>query len=144
MNEAFLRLVETQHVHWQNRAHFFAMSARLMRRSVFERYNIVSDGDLREAAQKLSATVTGTISGTVTLRAASAGSKRTPQLVDIGGGRGIRTPGTLPGTAVFKTAAIDHSAIPPRRRCTRQTVHSFVIVLPESRCSVRAQLTPTS
>ena len=90
MNEAFLRLVETQHVHWQNRAHFFAMSARLMRRSVFERYNIVSDGDLREAAQKLSATVTGTISGTVTLRAASAGSKRTPQLVDIGGGRGIR------------------------------------------------------
>jgi hypothetical protein len=31
-----------------------------------------------------------------------------------GGGRGIRTPGTLPGTAVFKTAAIDHSAIPPR------------------------------
>src|SRR2546425_10492652 len=33
---------------------------------------------------------------------------------EVGGGRGIRTPGTLPGTAVFKTAAIDHSAIPPR------------------------------
>ena len=36
-----------------------------------------------------------------------------------GGERGIRTPGTLPGTAVFKTAAIDHSAISPlldRRR----------------------------
>src|ERR1051326_1673817 len=32
-----------------------------------------------------------------------------------GGGRGIRTPGTLPGTVVFKTTAIDHSAIPPRR-----------------------------
>jgi hypothetical protein len=31
-----------------------------------------------------------------------------------GGGRGIRTPGTLPGTVVFKTTAIDHSAIPPR------------------------------
>src|SRR6185436_3969314 len=30
-----------------------------------------------------------------------------------GGGRGIRTPGTLPGTVVFKTTAIDHSAIPP-------------------------------
>ena len=35
---------------------------------------------------------------------------------DPGGGRGIRTPGTLPGTVVFKTTAIDHSAIPPRRK----------------------------
>ena len=32
-----------------------------------------------------------------------------------GGERGIRTPGTLPGTAVFKTAAFDRSAISPRR-----------------------------
>ena len=32
-----------------------------------------------------------------------------------GGGRGIRTPGTLSGTAVFKTVAFNHSAIPPRR-----------------------------
>jgi hypothetical protein len=31
----------------------------------------------------------------------------------IGGGRGIRTPDTLSGTTVFKTAAINHSAIPP-------------------------------
>ncbi len=30
-----------------------------------------------------------------------------------GGGRGIRTPGTVPRTAVFKTAALNHSAIPP-------------------------------
>ena len=30
-----------------------------------------------------------------------------------GGGRGIRTPGELAPTAVFKTAAIVHSAIPP-------------------------------
>jgi hypothetical protein len=34
----------------------------------------------------------------------------------FGGGRGIRTPGTLPGSVVFKTTAIDHSAIPPRRQ----------------------------
>jgi hypothetical protein len=27
---------------------------------------------------------------------------------------GIRTPGTLPGTVVFKTTAIDHSATSPR------------------------------
>ena len=31
----------------------------------------------------------------------------------VGGGRGIRTPDTLSGTTVFKTAAINHSAIPP-------------------------------
>src|SRR5579872_3327715 len=29
------------------------------------------------------------------------------------GGEGIRTPGTVAGTAVFKTAAFDHSATPP-------------------------------
>jgi RNA polymerase sigma-70 factor (ECF subfamily) len=32
VNEAFLRLVDVQHVNWQNRTHFLAMSARLMRR----------------------------------------------------------------------------------------------------------------
>jgi RNA polymerase sigma factor (TIGR02999 family) len=32
VNEAYLRLVRVQHVGWQNRTHFLAMSARLMRR----------------------------------------------------------------------------------------------------------------
>ena len=32
VNEAFLKLIDTQRVHWQNRAHFFAMAAKLMRR----------------------------------------------------------------------------------------------------------------
>ena len=32
-----------------------------------------------------------------------------------GGGRGIRTPGTRKGTAVFKTARLNHSRIPPRK-----------------------------
>src|SRR6266545_4249866 len=32
VNEAFLRLVDVQRVNWQNRAHFLAMVARLMRR----------------------------------------------------------------------------------------------------------------
>ncbi len=31
----------------------------------------------------------------------------------FGGGRGIRTPETLTGLTVFKTAAFNHSAIPP-------------------------------
>ena len=42
-------------------------------------------------------------------------SVRHPSMSKGGGGRGIRTPGTLPGSVVFKTTAIDHSAIPPRR-----------------------------
>ncbi len=32
VNEAYLRLIDVQQVNWQNRAHFLAMSARLMRR----------------------------------------------------------------------------------------------------------------
>jgi RNA polymerase sigma factor (TIGR02999 family) len=32
VNEAYLRLVNLKQMHWQNRAHFFAMGARLMRR----------------------------------------------------------------------------------------------------------------
>src|ERR1044072_6057328 len=32
VNEAYLRLIDWQSVEWQNRAHFFGMAARLMRR----------------------------------------------------------------------------------------------------------------
>jgi len=32
VNEAYLRLIDVKSVRWQNRAHFFAMSARVMRR----------------------------------------------------------------------------------------------------------------
>jgi RNA polymerase sigma-70 factor (ECF subfamily) len=32
VNEAYLRLIEIEHVTWQDRAHFFAMAARVMRR----------------------------------------------------------------------------------------------------------------
>ena len=32
VNEAYLRLVDSSQVQWQNRAHFFAMAAQLMRR----------------------------------------------------------------------------------------------------------------
>jgi RNA polymerase sigma factor (TIGR02999 family) len=32
VNEVYLRLIEVDRVRWQNRAHFFAMAARLMRR----------------------------------------------------------------------------------------------------------------
>jgi RNA polymerase sigma factor (TIGR02999 family) len=32
VNEAYLRLIEVNQVQWQNRAHFFAMASRMMRR----------------------------------------------------------------------------------------------------------------
>jgi RNA polymerase sigma-70 factor, ECF subfamily len=32
VNEAYLKLIDIRHVQWQDRAHFFAMSSRLMRR----------------------------------------------------------------------------------------------------------------
>ena len=35
------------------------------------------------------------------------------QLIDNGGGRGIRTPERVAPLTVFKTAAFNHSAIPP-------------------------------
>jgi RNA polymerase sigma-70 factor, ECF subfamily len=37
VHEAYLRLVDTQHVNWRNRAHFLAMAARLMRRILVDR-----------------------------------------------------------------------------------------------------------
>jgi RNA polymerase sigma factor (TIGR02999 family) len=32
VNEAYLKLIDQKKTHWQNRAHFFAISARIMRR----------------------------------------------------------------------------------------------------------------
>jgi RNA polymerase sigma-70 factor, ECF subfamily len=36
VNEAYIRLVQVHDVHWQNREHFFAISARIMRRIMIE------------------------------------------------------------------------------------------------------------
>jgi RNA polymerase sigma-70 factor (ECF subfamily) len=36
VNEAYLRLAQAQDVRWQNRAHFFAIAARIMRRIMIE------------------------------------------------------------------------------------------------------------
>ena len=36
VNEAYMRLVDQRKVDWQNRAHFFALAARLMRRIVLD------------------------------------------------------------------------------------------------------------
>ena len=36
INEAYLRLVEQKHVHWANRAHFYGISAQIMRRILID------------------------------------------------------------------------------------------------------------
>ena len=36
VNEAYLRLIDVRRINWQNRAHFLAMSARLMRRVLID------------------------------------------------------------------------------------------------------------
>ena len=45
VNEAYLRLIQVKRVKWQNRAHFFAMASRLMRR-------ILVDGARAKGYQK--------------------------------------------------------------------------------------------
>jgi RNA polymerase sigma-70 factor (ECF subfamily) len=52
VNEAYLRLVNVQQVSWQNRAHFFAISARMMRRILTDlarsRHYQKRGGDIRQ------------------------------------------------------------------------------------------------
>lgn len=36
INEAYVRLVDQKHLHWENRAHFFAISAQIMRRILID------------------------------------------------------------------------------------------------------------
>ena len=59
VNEAYMRLVDYKRMQWQNRAHFFAVSAQLMRRILVEharRHNLKRGGgahhlSLEEAAE---------------------------------------------------------------------------------------------
>ena len=72
-------------------------------RSVFERYNVTSEGDLREAARKL----TGTISGTIRAQTApEGGSGRADNLDLITGGTSrkavVRPAGIEPATYGFE------------------------------------------
>ena len=46
-----------------------------------------------------------------------------------GGGGGIRTPGTLARSTVFKTAAFNHSATPPQQDASFSTVRTRMQVL---------------
>jgi RNA polymerase sigma factor (TIGR02999 family) len=52
VNEAYLRLIDQKNVRWQNRAHFFAIAAQLMRRILIDRarkrYNSKRGGDVQK------------------------------------------------------------------------------------------------
>jgi RNA polymerase sigma factor (TIGR02999 family) len=54
VNEAYLRLVDIKRVHWQNRAHFFAMSARFMRRILVDAARSRNNLKRGSGAQKVS------------------------------------------------------------------------------------------
>jgi RNA polymerase sigma factor (TIGR02999 family) len=72
VNEAYLRLIDWKNVRWQNRAHFFALSARLMR------HILVDFARSRLSAKK------GAGRSTVTLEEASIVSpKKQPDLIAI-------------------------------------------------------------
>ena len=54
INEAYLRLVDYQQMRWQDRAHFFAVSAQVMRRILVERARSRQSDKRGGAAQKVS------------------------------------------------------------------------------------------
>jgi len=62
VNEAYMRLVDYQRMVWQNRAHFFAVSAQLMRRILVEharRHNLKRGGGVQHVALEDVAVVGG-------------------------------------------------------------------------------------
>ena len=62
VNEAYLRLVDYERMQWQNRAHFFAVSAQLMRRILVEharRHNLKRGGGVEHISLEESAIVGG-------------------------------------------------------------------------------------
>ncbi len=53
VNEAYVRLVDYKRMQWQNRAHFFAVSAQLMRRILVEharRHNVKRGGGVQHVS----------------------------------------------------------------------------------------------
>jgi RNA polymerase sigma factor (TIGR02999 family) len=62
VNEAYMRLVDYRRMQWQDRAHFFAVSAQLMRRILVEharRQNLKRGAGLRHVSLDEGATVSG-------------------------------------------------------------------------------------
>jgi RNA polymerase sigma-70 factor (ECF subfamily) len=69
VNEAYMRLVDYKRMQWQDRAHFFAISAQVMRRILVEharRHNLKRGGGVPHVALDEAATVGGERSGDLT------------------------------------------------------------------------------
>lgn len=54
INEAYVRLVDQKHVHWANRAHFFAISAQIMRRILIDHARLHAYAKRGGGAKKVS------------------------------------------------------------------------------------------
>jgi len=54
VNEAYLRLIEVKRIRWQDRAHFFAMSSRVMRRILVDAARAKGYQKRRAGAQRIS------------------------------------------------------------------------------------------
>ena len=62
VNEAYMRLVDYTRMRWQNRAHFFAVAAQLMRRILVEharRHNLKRGGGVQHVSLEQAAVVGG-------------------------------------------------------------------------------------
>jgi RNA polymerase sigma factor (TIGR02999 family) len=62
VNEAYMRLVDCERMQWQNRAHFFAVSAQLMRRILVDharRHNLKRGGGVQHVLLEEAAVVGG-------------------------------------------------------------------------------------
>jgi RNA polymerase sigma factor (TIGR02999 family) len=70
INEAYVRLVDQKNVHWANRAHFFAISAQIMRRILIDHARSHAYGKRGGGLQKVSLDETAIIA-----------DERAPQLI---------------------------------------------------------------
>ena len=62
VNEAYMRLVDYKNMQWQNRAHFFAVSAQLMRRILVDharRHNLKRGGGVQHVSLDDTAIISG-------------------------------------------------------------------------------------
>ncbi len=60
VNEAYLRLVDYKHMRWENRAHFFAVSAQLMRRILVDharRHNLKRGAGVQHLSLEVAAAI---------------------------------------------------------------------------------------
>lgn len=90
VNEAYMRLVDADRVRWQDRAHFFAVSARLMRRILVDsaraRNNLKRGGNrvtLDDAAELVPGRATDLVALDDALTALAELSPRQSQIVEL-------------------------------------------------------------